>query len=600
MSIHQYGLEWPDGTDQLDIELFMIRNGGKFTSNGITCGAGLFHHYKAAMQLMWPEDDWHRWHDLAILAPAEHIITVLMGPSDCGKTHPAAKWVLTEYWADPDNTLGLVSSTDVRGLELRVWGRIKDLFNRARDRYPHLPGVVLESLHCITTDDIDDERARVLNKGIICIPCLQNGRYTGLGKYIGIKSKRLRQVSDECQAMGPSHLDALPNFLGKDYKGMFLGNPYETTDPLGIIAEPLQGWDKLGEPQKTATWKTRMHGGFCVNFVGTDSPNFDYPQDQPPRFPYMINRAKIEAVADFWGKDSQAYYSQCVGVMKTGLLNRRVITADLCQQHHAFDKAVWSGEGVRTRIYGLDAAYSGTGGDRCVGGFIEFGKSVDGVTIIRVNPYTVVPVSIRSQVSPEDQIALFVKEDCERNNIPIQNIFYDSTGRGTLGSAFARVFGSVTPVPVEFGGAPSKRPVRHDLFIFDQPNPNMRPVRRLKRCDEHYEDFVTELWFSARYVVECDQMRELPFDVMREGASREYAQPGKKIWVESKHDPKARARMTRSPDLFDWLVTCIEGARQRGFEIARLGKVLVERTDNFGWMKDAARKHQKWLASKQL
>ena len=576
MSISRYGVEWPRDRfpSDLQIELYCIRKGGHWTQDGIEAGAGLYEHYRSAMTLMWPEDDWHRWHTLGVKTLAENTITVLMGPADSNKTYTASKWSLVEYWADSQNTLCLVSSTDIRGLELRVWGQLKGLFNRARDKFPWLPGCPLESLHCITTDDIDesDGQARQLNKGIICIPCLQSGRYTGgVAKYHGVKSKRLRQVSDESQLMSVAHLDALPNFLGKDYKGVFLGNPIDTTDPLGMIAEPEDGWDSLPEPTKTTTWKTRMFGGTCVNFVGTDSPNFDYPADQPARYKYLTSRKKIEAVAAFWGVDSLQYYSQCIGVMKTGLTSRRVITRQLCKDKGAQEKAIWSGSGEIKKIYAIDAAYSGTGGDRCVGGWIEFGEDIDGVQIIRVNTPKIIPVSVRIKEMPEDQIANFVKKDTESVGITPEQIYYDSTGRGTLGAAFARIFGSVTPVPVEFGGKPSKRPVRHDLFVQEDG----QSVH--KRCDVHYLDFVSELWFSARYVIECGQMRELPEDVMREGCAREYGTArSNKIFVESKHDPKARERMGRSPDLFDWLVTAIEGARQRGFKIQKLGAVHVE------------------------
>lgn len=586
----KYGLswDWQSFPDDLSIELYFIKNGGSVTVGGKTFGRGLFEHYKGAMQILWPEDDWHRWHDLAIRTYADNIITVLMGPADAGKTYPTSKWILVEYWADPENTLCLVSSTDVRGLQLRVWGQIKGLFNRARARFPRLPGVPLESLYCIATDEIDDDqdRARVLNRGIICIPCLQGGQYTGLGKYHGVKAPRLRQASDECQFMGRSHLDAIANYLGKDYKAGFLGNPIDQLDPLGIVAEPEAGWETQAEPEKTTTWKTKLAGGTCVNFVGTDSPNFDYP-GQDAHYPYLIGRKKIEATEAFWGKDSLQYYSQCVGVMKSGLMLNRVINREMCKAHHALEKAVWSGVGKRQKIYAIDAAYSGVGGDRCVAGSAEFGEDINGIQILKVNLPSVVPVSLRRAEQPEDQIAAYVKEDTTNQGIPPEDIFYDSTGRGTLGAAFARLFGHRTPVPVEFGGRPSRRPVRHDLFVQEPDG-----TQRHKRCDEHYYDFVSELWFSVRYVVESDQMRELPEDVMREGCQRQHGMTaGNKAFVESKHDPKARERMVRSPDLFDWLVTIVEGARQRGFKIQKLGAVLVE--EDRSWLEQEAEEYDR-------
>jgi len=125
------------------------------------------------------------------------------------------------------------------------------------------------------------------------------------------------------------------------------------------------------------------------------------------------------------------------------------------------------------------------------------------------------------------------------------------------------------------------------------------------RCDEYYVDFVSELWFSSRYVVECDQLREMPEDVLREGCQREFGKQamrtGTKHFIESKHDPKARERMRRSPDLYDWLVTAIEGARQRGFKIQKLGGAAGGFIDGgFNWLSKQAEKHRKLFASKRL
>ena len=91
-------------------------------------------------------------------------------------------------------------------------------------------------------------------------------------------------------------------------------------------------------------------------------------------------------------------------------------------------------------------------------------------------------------------------------------------------------------------------------------------------------------------------MRELPNDVMKDGCSREYGRSkGNKLFVESKHDPKARERMRRSPDLFDWLVTLIEGARQRGFKIRRLGSIEGEGELDDGWSEE----ENKWQEAVQ-
>lgn len=307
-------------------------------------------------------------------------------------------------------------------------------------------------------------------------------------------------------------------------------------------------------------------GGICVNLIGTDSPNFDYPPDKPARFPYLISNEKINNTLSFFPKDSAEYYSQCVGAMKIGVIARRVLTRDLITKFGARDEVVWVG-GKLTRVFALDAAY---GGDRCVGGHADFGADINGNVVVRVYQPHIVPVIVRQDNTPEEQIAEWIKEYCETNDIPPENAFHDSTGRGGLGTAIARVW-SASCNPVEFGGKPTPRPVSLEMFIYDPKEKR----KRLKRCDEHYDRFVTELWWSIRLVVESQQMRGLTEDVAEELCMREWDKINEgKIKLETKKEMKLR--VGRSPDLGDWLSIIIEGARRRGFQISKIGQEDIE------------------------
>jgi len=591
----KYNAQWPKGIHPAKIEMFCIRQGGKWKPAGsqTECGEGLFHHYKALQSILWPSHDHHRWSDLVLSNILKNSVTAILGPKSSGKTHDVAAYALADYWCFPEYTGILISSTTRDALELRIWGEIKKLFKEAKQRLPWLSGVLIDYKHCVATDDIEEEIARDLRNGIIGIPCMVGGKYVGLGKYVGFKNLRVRLLGDECQFMGDGFLKAISNLDGNDdFKAVLLGNPIDPTDQLGCGAEPEVGWSSLPEPTKTAVWKTRFMDGFAVNLVGTDSPNFDYPESEKPRYRYLIDQRRIDNVAKFWGKDSHQYYSQCVGIMKQGLTARRVITRQICVQHKAFEDCIW-GPGPRKKIYALDAAYSGTEGDRCIAGYIEVGFSMEGFQMIRVQPPKIIPVAIREGQTPEDQIAEFIQQDCAELGINLGDCFYDSTGRGTLGSAFARVLGITTPVAVEFGSRATQRPVRDDLYITETDG-----KKRLKTCSEHYSKFVSEMWFSVRYVVESGQMRELPEDVAFEGYQREWRTVGgNKIEIETKADMKERTG--RSPDLFDWLATAIEGARQRGFKIKRLGVDFVE-NPGVDFLDELSRKHHKLWRSKQL
>jgi hypothetical protein len=512
-------------------------------------------------------------------------------------THSGAWIYLCEYLCFPNETCVLVTSTDIRGLRLRVWGEITSLWEQAVRNYPELPGHLIDSRVAITTDDIemeggiDDRNVRDMRKGIIGIPTVQGGKFIGLGKFIGIKQKRVRLIADEAQLMGPGFLSAFAN-LNKnvDFQAVVLGNPNDILDPLGKAAEPLDGWDTHMEPDKTSVWRTRFMNGTCVNLIGTDSPNFDFPEDKPTRFKYLISREKIAETLSFFPKDSFEYYSQCVGAMKVGMLARRVLTRRLCEQGSALiDKVNWETP-ARTKVYFVDAAY---GGDRAVGGWGEFGKAVGGKIVLLLHEPQVIPISVKADKEPEQQIAEHVKRECEGLGIPPENMGHDSTGRGSLGTFLARVWSAMTN-PVEAGGKPTKRPVSLDLYIFDRNTKQ----RRLKLCDEHYVKLVTEFWFSVRYTVESGQLRGLTSETMEEFCQREWDRvKDDKIEIETKEEMKNR--VGRSPDLADWAAGIVEMARRKGFVISKLGSVESEER-SFEWLRLLAKQQSELNVSKQL
>jgi len=558
----KYGHLWPT-SNPLKIELGMI-----------ALGENLLFHFLEARKYLWPDRYEHRWTRLIYEEIIKNEVTVLMGAGSTGKTSTAAEYILIDYWCHSENTLAIVSTTTIEKLESAIFGEIKMLFKDARKKHAWLDGNLIDHKHCIATDDLKEDEVRDLRRGIIGKPCFIGNNWVGLSSTAGVKQERIRYVCDEAQFMQASLVASLPNmFQNPDVKVIPSGNPrHDPDDQLGILAEPIGGWSSIGEPEKTTVWKLRGFNGVCVNLVGTDSPNFDVPEGKPIPYPRLINRKTIARVEQRWGKNSPEFYAQCKGVMKIGMAHQKVITRELCRQHKAHDEAVWMNE-TRTKVYGVDPAYGG--GDRCIGICVEFGLDKDGQTILKVHtPHNIV-IDLTDQRIPEEQIADSVFDHLVAQGIPPGNCFYDSFGKGTIGFAFARKFGTNSPVPVDSGARPTHRPVRHDLYVFDE----VKRVRRLLRCDEQYGKFITEGWFAVRSAIESEQIRELPEDVMIEGCTREYHTiAGNKIDVETKED--LRERLGRSPDLFDALFLAVEGARQRGFEIKKLGPEVEVEDEN--------------------
>ena len=100
-------------------------------------------------------------------------------------------------------------------------------------------------------------------------------------------------------------------------------------------------------------------------------------------------------------------------------------------------------------------------------------------------------------------------------------------------------------------------------------------------------------------------MRGLPRDVMQEGCARIYrVVSGNRIEVEPKSGtptrPGMKERVGYSPDLFDWLAICVEGARRLGFQIKRLGESLTNGDESVNWLDEWQREHEQVLNSKRL
>jgi hypothetical protein len=288
------------------------------------------------------------------------------------------------------------------------------LWQKGVQRFPYLAGHILDSKLAITTKnleegDFNDRTIRDMRQGIIGIPTVQNGKQIGLSKWIGVKQKKIFLIADECQFMGGSFLSAFANLnKNEKFEAVVLGNPNDFLDPLGRASEPQDGWDSHMAPEKTDVWRTRFMNGTCVNLVGTDSPNFDFPETEPTRFKYLISREKIADTLSFFSKDSSEYYSQCVGTMRIASLARRVLTRRMCEENLALEtEVVWESPN-RIKIYFVDSGY---GGDRCIGGWGEFGRVVGGKLVLLLHEPKIIPISVNSEKEPEQQIAEYVRKE---------------------------------------------------------------------------------------------------------------------------------------------------------------------------------------------
>lgn len=423
-----------------------------------------------------------------------------------------------------------------------------------------------------------------------CVPILDSeGNETkALEKFVGAKQERRRLIADEVQFLSVSYLRILSNLDKGNFKSVFMGNPLGQK-ALDKVAEPECGWSNQAEPTKTATWRNKF-GGLTINLVGTDSPNFD--EDRPKHYPYLIDAEDVERVSKMFGPDSIEFYSQIKGVRKSGINTRIVLTPEMCQTNGAFNECIW-GHSEITNVLGIDAGY---GGDACETILIQFGLDSQNNNVIKFHEPEIIPININDPMTPEDQIAIQTRRMCEIKRVPFSNVFFEAGMRATLAISLARVLSNAVNA-VNAGGPATTRPVCNDLYVDDDNDSIGR--KRLKRCDEHYSKFITEMWFTVRLLVECRQARELPKSVVKEFSEREWIwAKGNRYELETKEDFKQRCNY--SPNKADSAAIGVEGARRLGFVIERTKEARQAFDVNDDWLEQELQKFRSAERKREL
>jgi hypothetical protein len=601
----------------------MLKRGGYFQVQGAMYGLGMLQHFKNYWSLLWPDDSQTWWTDLIVENVIKHKFTSLVGPASAWKSGTVSRLALMDWSLYPECTSVIMSSTDMEGLRSRIYGETTMMWKRASERHDWFPGNPVDSKCVITATNVEEESARDIRNSIVGVPCkTSSGVFVGMGKYSGRKNRRVWCLADEMQFMQLSLLQGQDNLVSNDdnsgifggvypkdyqdpvergkprrcYRCVFIGNtnPSVRDNPLDVVSEPELGWGSIPEATiesgKTRVWKCKQHAKhpvqcYCINLDALDSPNSSYPIDRP-RWAHLAGPHKLKTYAP----GSESYWSNGRGVFKFGLDAFKIITKEVCEQFHAFDDVMWEGE--TTRVGACDAAYGNAGSDRCALGWLEFGKCVDGKRRIKFGEMWLVPIVIRKDVSAEDQIAFYCKQKMESVGVSTANFFFD--GRGTLAMSFARLWSSDVNA-LEFGGAPTERPAGPDLFVVDKAS----GLKRQQTSKEAFLNFVTELWMSARYVIESDQMRGLTMEIVLDAQPREWRKVrGDKKQIEPKDELRERTGV--SPDLSDMLVTGIEGARRRGFQIDRLSTGSQDSFVGKSILQRLAREQDELLSKRQI
>ena len=576
-----YGVKWPAGTPQIikELKCFSLARWTR-EKPGRICSP--YHHLMCAIRLLWPErieiakvikgkryDNHYLKEVLKGLCESSEVM--LTGPASAGKTCPVAAYNLVCFYSKPMGTTAIVSTTSIKGADLRLWGEIRDLHNCATFKV----GDILESFKAITFNAAKETRGRkdVADRDlrdsltVVAIPPGSEGQ-GAVRSIIGTKNEVVLWSIDELPEMQEGLLgDAVANLeSNKNFQLIGIGNAKAGQNPHRAACEPVKGWDGHNPDTTPAggRWATKT-GGICIYLDGERSPNhhpeFEEADKRDLPFPYLSNPVMLRRNAFRFGngdveagKKTLQYYRMCKGIWPSGDVERTVLTANKVRRCGAdLDVSQWA-PGHRTTYCGADPAFS-AGGDAFPLVFAERGITSDGVDLIRLDAETVhIQVSATSKEEYARSAAKQVVQHCKARGVDPRCFAIDvSSDGGIIAQQIMKEWDSTEIMLVSSMGKPSDMPVS-DV----DPRPAL----------DVYDRRVTELWMTFSVGVELGLVKNYNCHsrYAKDHFTRLYESgPGGKIVIQKKDDFRELHR--RSPDDGDAVVYLWECVRRDGLAL---------------------------------
>lgn len=585
ITIEKYGCEWPKGMPAAAIELYGFKEGHLrpgFLSR--------YEHAINAVRLIWPQypirvklpnDPYYKDRKLGGLVVENNFFyeameglckskkMALTGCASSGKSFTASMYALLMFYADPMNTMIMLSTTSGDALKARIWGEIKKLHNEATFKV----GEILDYLKALIFDpslelkDKKDASLRDMRNGLIGIAIPNDSQGQGaLMTIAGRKNKNVIWIIDEMPFMPENVLDPCVNLMANPFfQVIVLGNANKQTDPHGRFCEPKTGWP---EDFKEKSWETRT-GGLCVHLDGSRSPNL-FPghekidQVEMLPFPSLINHLALREMAIESGQGdieqglkSAKYWMMARGIWLSSALDATVLSPSIVKQSGADQDIRW-GFGPKKRVAAADPSFTIGGDEFCLllgtlGNEEETGQMV------------LVPDAEHILITPElgvgddlyTQLAAKVLRILLANNVSPESFGLDAShDGGVMGQTIMRLWGNSGIHLISSLGTPTERRVSdQDLAV----------------AKDRYDRQVTEYWFSVRAAVQLGRIKgfNMTSGYSKDLFDRKYSfKPGGKVSVETKGDMKERIK--RSPDRGDCLSYLVEVARRQGLPMERI------------------------------
>ena len=487
----------------------------------------------------------HPWAEMMIRAAIENKYLAIGGSASSGKSHTMAAWGIVNWLSQPQDTLVLMTSTTLREARKRIWGSVMSLLTVIDDA----PLKIRDSIG--NASYVNEKGTLIERAGLSLIAAEKSKTKEAVGRFIGLKQKRVLLIGDELSELSPAILNAGLTNLSKNpfFQMIGMSNPNSRFDAFGTWSEPKDGWDSI-DPNTADEWETKWRGKY-LRLDGERSPNIIAGETI---YPWLPTEEKLEEDRALLGVESRGYMRMVRAVFFDSDEATGIYSETELANSKAMNSVQWQGTPVL--CCGVDPAFT-NGGDRSALVPAKVGYDHTGQYVIEFGKAIQLNDDATNKAVPRTyQIVRQIKEHCLRLNIPPENVSVDATGAGApfcdvLAGEWSNRF-----MRVSFGGKASDKRVSANSKLVGT---------------ELYVNRVSELWFVGKELMRTRQVFGVDPELAREITARNYDHvKGTTLRMKIESKPEFKSRFGRSPDLADAAFLALDCARQR------LGLVAVD------------------------
>ena len=567
MPVIKYGLEWPDGTSEVYMDLVLAKHYREEPYSLSTQRLPPGEHLLKAARALFTQEEFaiSAWTEQRARAWCEEDFIVNLGAASCGKSNDFGCFAVLDWITDPGETYIAMATTSLEMLKVRTFGAVSRYFGiLQRGNKFVIPGKLTGSLTRIVMSDDDDpsgegEGVKASIRGV----ALSDGdEGKAIAKLAGAHLPYVTIILDEGSALPAAAAKARTNARAgaRRFRFVSLANPISRTDESARFAEPPCGWQALDEYE--TEWRSSY--GIVLHNHAELSPGIA----EPEKYPFLPNATFLrDALQDCAGnKDDQLYWTMARGLPKPDSGENSVASrAD-------FEIASLSQPGDEFAAYGtvagLDPAFS-SGGDACMLFALDVGVRGRYFTgAVRRRAIRRIPISSSSPLPATYQAVRGAVAVCQELGIALSDIAIDDSGTQSVADVWEMETG-FAPIRENFGA--SAKLFEGGLFLNNagksQGGLNQNGYHRHgNRVTEMYAELVRAVRTGHFARFESGQGGVLGTDAENQFCRRRFVKDSTPLRLEPKREYKARSG-GKSPDEADSAVLALSAAVARfGFD----------------------------------